>query len=121
MNYPLVIALGGYSESGKSSSGRYFSTRGFARVKIATLYKKIYEKVDTDLSFLKQQNISLVRYPPCEDTRPPPRSQVKYGMAWRYFSQDTFAIPGPQLEQLLSHPQLPLLPLVHTRILVRRV
>lgn len=63
MNYPLVIALGGYSESGKSSSGRYFSTRGFARVKIATLYKKIYEEVDTDLSFLKQQNISLVRYP----------------------------------------------------------
>ncbi|PKP77134.1 MAG: hypothetical protein CVT81_11030 [Alphaproteobacteria bacterium HGW-Alphaproteobacteria-3] len=49
---PFVLALGGYSESGKSSSARYLSTRGFARIKIAALYKRIYERVDTDLGFV---------------------------------------------------------------------
>ncbi|MEQ9228534.1 MAG: hypothetical protein RLO15_19480 [Parvibaculum sp.] len=50
---PLVLALGGYSESGKSSSARHLSTRGFARIKIAALYKRIHEQADTDLGLVE--------------------------------------------------------------------
>jgi len=48
---PFVLALGGYSESGKSSAARHLSTHGFARIKIAALYRKIYECAETDLDF----------------------------------------------------------------------
>jgi hypothetical protein len=53
---PLVLALGGYSEAGKSSAGRHLLTRGFARVKIASLYRRIYKQSETILDFVDWSN-----------------------------------------------------------------
>ncbi len=49
---PLVLAGWATAESGKSSSARYLSTCGFARIKIAALYKRIYEQANTGLGFV---------------------------------------------------------------------
>ncbi|NTF98067.1 hypothetical protein [Rhizobium rhizogenes] len=51
MSDTVVIALGGYSESGKSSSGRYMERLGFKRIKIAEIYQRIFSRIETELSF----------------------------------------------------------------------
>jgi hypothetical protein len=49
----LVLALGGYSESGKSSAGRHLETRGFARLKIAALYRAVHARACADDHFIE--------------------------------------------------------------------
>jgi hypothetical protein len=56
MNEISVLALGGYSESGKSSSGRYLEKAGYARFKIADIYRRLYALSDSPLSFVEWSN-----------------------------------------------------------------
>ncbi|TAZ68223.1 hypothetical protein [Rhizobium ruizarguesonis] len=51
-----VFALGGYNEAGKSSCGRYMEKLGFARFKIADIYRRLYAGENTDLSFIDWSN-----------------------------------------------------------------
>lgn len=51
MNNSMVFALGGYSESGKSSSGRYMERLGYKRIKIADIYRRVYEESHSTVDF----------------------------------------------------------------------
>jgi len=55
MRIKKVFAIGGLSESGKSSAGQYLDSKGITRLKIATLLKTIMEKEYPGADFNKWQ------------------------------------------------------------------
>lgn len=58
-----VFVIGGMSESGKSSFGRYLDSKGIPRLKIVSFLKKVKDKEDCDEDFVSWNNRNSIEKP----------------------------------------------------------